>query len=230
MTQAPANRPWHGPVDQDEDARSLARMVAHEVKNAVAGIGGALTILVARAPANSPERRVLVESLRRLRSLDCIAEDLCSYTQPSAPELAPVQLRETLDSVMSGLRHDGHRERVFLLTGEGALVQGDERQLATVFRNLLRNASEASPGNAPVQACVIREAGRVRVEVADQGNGIPPEVRDTLFRPYVTTKTSGAGLGLAVARRIVEAHGGHLDCERTEDGRTVFRVTLPSGD
>ncbi len=109
-------------------------------------------------------------------------------------------------------------------------VAADRVQIQQVLFNLLRNAMEAMDQFAQREIVITtaaREAGMVEISVADTGPGLAPEVRANLFRPFVTTKTSGMGVGLSICRSIVEAHGGRLWAEDNPGGGTVFRFTLP---
>lgn len=108
----------------------------------------------------------------------------------------------------------------------------DPVQIQQVMLNLVRNAVEAMEGEErrglAIQTRAIRDQEMVEVIVADTGPGIPPELADRLFQPFVTTKKSGMGLGLSICRDIVEAHHGRLMMEPRSSGGTVFRVTLPA--
>jgi len=104
----------------------------------------------------------------------------------------------------------------------------DESQLRQALLNLIRNAREAMPKGGEVVVRVLRSGpSRVDVIVDDTGTGIPEEARASIFDPFFTTKQRGTGLGLAVTREIVEAHGGTIACEAREPRGTRFRITLP---
>jgi two-component system sensor histidine kinase HydH len=102
----------------------------------------------------------------------------------------------------------------------------DERRMDQVLHNLVRNAVEASPEGAPIEVRVAREGDALTVSFLDQGEGIPEESLDRIFEPFFTTRTRGTGLGLAVARRIVELHGGKLTARNRSEGGAEFRLTL----
>jgi signal transduction histidine kinase len=97
-----------------------------------------------------------------------------------------------------------------------------------VLLNLVRNAREAMEGGGTLQLSTSAEDGAVHVRVEDTGHGIPEEARPHLFDPLFTTKRHGTGLGLALSRQILEAHGGALGCERTGPSGTVFHLRVPS--
>lgn len=108
----------------------------------------------------------------------------------------------------------------------------DKIQIQQVVLNLLRNGLEAMDGmdNPALTVSATRADDMVEISVADVGPGLSPEVKERLFRPFVTTKQHGMGVGLAICRTIVEAHGGHLYAEENPGGGTIFRFTLPSAD
>ena len=108
--------------------------------------------------------------------------------------------------------------------GPGLHIQGDGGRLRQVFLNLVSNAARAGAHRVRFQAAA--EGARVRVEIADDGPGIPEAIRPRLFEPFATTREDGNGLGLAVSRRIVERHGGSLALLATGPGAT-FRIELP---
>ncbi|MBM4361063.1 MAG: histidine kinase [Deltaproteobacteria bacterium] len=107
-------------------------------------------------------------------------------------------------------------------------VEGDEAQLRQVLVNLLRNAAEALPGGGNIRVLAEHQPPWVHLEVSDDGPGIAPEIRQRIFELLFTTKAAGTGLGLALARRICEAHGGTLSLESSTAGARL-RVSLPAG-
>jgi signal transduction histidine kinase len=113
----------------------------------------------------------------------------------------------------------------------GATVSGNAVQLELVIHNVLRNALQATPPGGRVEACVAADGERVQLTVIDTGQGVPEEMRDAIFEPFVTTRQGrgGTGLGLAVTRDIVRAHGGEITVEPNAPTGTVVRVTIPAG-
>jgi signal transduction histidine kinase len=103
----------------------------------------------------------------------------------------------------------------------------DAARMQQVLSNLLRNAVQASPAGAPVFARVAAEAGALLYEVRDVGTGIPPGQEGLIFEPFHTQRPLGTGLGLAVARRVVELHGGSIQASNHPEGGALFRVRIP---
>jgi two-component system sensor kinase FixL len=161
--------------------------------------------------------------IRRLR--DFVARGETEMRAESAPKLAEeasalalVGVKER--GIKAQLRLDWHSPRVFV----------DKVQVQQVLLNLIRNAIEAMAGTErrELMVSVSPEAGMVVFGVADTGSGLPPEVAVQLFRPFVTTKREGMGVGLSICRTIVEAHGGRIWTEPNPGGGTVFRFTMPA--
>jgi signal transduction histidine kinase len=103
----------------------------------------------------------------------------------------------------------------------------DRQQLKQAMINLLLNAIQATPPGGSVQMTAAAETEALRLTVIDSGSGIAPEIRDRIFDPYFTTKPHGTGLGLPIALRIIQAHGGTLDVSSALDGGTTVDVHLP---
>jgi PAS domain S-box-containing protein len=206
----------------------MAAVVAHEVKNPLAGIRGALQIIGARLPADSRDRSVIGDILARLDSLNNIVQDLLLFARPRAPRADKVSMLTLVSSTLDLLKKDPHFARVELAVhGDDAVVEADAEQLQTVFVNLLLNAAQAGGGAGRIDVTVAPSDGWCDISVRDHGPGIPPEVRDRIFEPFFTTKHRGTGLGLPTAKRVVEMHQGTIAVELPPGGGTEVKVRLP---
>jgi signal transduction histidine kinase len=162
------------------------------------------------------------EIIRRLR--DFVARGETERRAESLPNL----LDEAASLALLGVRDQGVETR-FRYDPAAERVLCDRVQIQQVVLNLIRNAVEAMEGS-PVRRLTVStvvEGDLARVEVADTGSGVNPEIADQLFQPFVTTKRTGMGVGLSISRTIVEAHGGRIWAEPGPDGGTAFRFTLP---
>lgn len=206
----------------------MAAIVAHEVKNPLAGIGGALQIIRDRMPEGSPDRPIVTEILARLDGLDGLVRDLLVFSRPRPPRLAPLELSALLAQTASHLKRDPEMSRLEVdLQGDEAWILGDADLLRGTFFNLLLNAAQAMGRRGAIRMALRTTDGRCEVRIADSGPGIPPEIHAKVFEPFFTTKHRGTGLGLPVVRRVVEAHGGGIELVCPDEGGTVAVVRLP---
>jgi PAS domain S-box-containing protein len=206
----------------------MAAVVAHEVRNPIAGIHGALQILERRLPSTGPEQRVVRETLTRLDALNDIVQDLLLFASPRPPRLEPVPLSSIFDDILVLLKADPRFAQIDIKLDIGpARVEADREQLKQVLLNLMLNGAQAMQGHGTLTV-TARPRGRMQeIDIADDGSGIAPEARDRLFEPFFTTKHRGTGLGLATARRVVEAHGGTIDLVTRPVGGTIAAIRLP---
>ncbi len=206
----------------------MAAVVAHEVKNPLAGIAGAIQVIGNRLPAASPDRPVIAEILARIRALNATVEDLLIFARPRSPKLGPMPLLPLLNGSAALLARDPQGAGIRLvLPAEDVMLAGDPELLKPVVFNLLLNAAQAMGGSGTIRVTTRRSAAQCSVAIADEGPGIAPELRDRVFEPFFTTKHRGTGLGLAIARRVVEAHGGEVRLDCPPGGGTIVTLSLP---
>ena len=219
---------------------AMAQMLAHEVKNPLSGIRGAAQLLEQTAAESDYElTRLICDEADRIVSL----LERMEVFSDNKLERAPVNIHSVLDRVRRVAENGFGNHVRFAINFDPSLppVLGNFDQLVQVFLNLVKNAAEAVPfENAEivlstayqrgVSMSVPGTAGRVNlplvVSVRDNGEGIPEDLHDHLFDPFVTTKTHGNGLGLALVAKIVGDHGGVIGFE-SRPKRTVFNVRLP---
>ena len=220
----------------------LAASVAHEIKNPLAGIAGAVRILAEDMPASDPRKEIMGEVLAQIRRLDGTVRDLLTFARPGGPELGPCALHQVLDRVLLVLADDPSASNVRVVReyqSDLPPVSADGKLLEQVFFNLLLNAVQAMGGHGTITLRTARgEAGarrtdgtpfepHVEIRVMDTGPGIPAHLLREIFTPFFTTKPRGIGLGLAITRRIVEDHGGRISGENLPGQGAMFRICLP---
>jgi two-component system nitrogen regulation sensor histidine kinase GlnL len=227
-----------------QSVMGLGRMLAHEIKNPLAGIRGAAQLLKAGlAPADLPLAELIVEETERIRRL---VDRMEAFALDLKPVRGPVNIHRVLDRVRA-LAASGVADGLVIREAYDPSLPpafAEEDQLIQVFLNLMKNAAEAAHARgdgrgeitiatafrhgaraAPDRGIPV-QAAPLEVKVIDNGPGVPPTLREHLFEPFVTTKDFGTGLGLALVARLVAAHDGMVDFE-SSPGRTVFRVLLP---
>jgi PAS domain S-box-containing protein len=206
----------------------MAAVVAHEVRNPLAAIRGALQVIGRRLDTQSPEHAVIGEVISRVDGLNDIVQDLLLFARPRQPVLAPLPVRELLTSTVSLIKQDPTLADVTIVVGESDdVIAADAQQLRQVLLNLLINGAQAMHGRGGIHI-TARTAGQgCELRIHDQGPGISPEAREHLFEPFFTTKHRGTGLGLATARRILDAHSGKLTLECPPSGGTTAVVWVP---
>jgi PAS domain S-box-containing protein len=206
----------------------MAAIVAHEVRNPLAGIRGAMQVLGARLAAGSAEHRITTEIVARVDTLNNIVTDLLLFARPRQPALARVPITSVVEDTVWLFKQDPTVSAVDVrIEPSDTVVSADASQLKLALLNLLLNGAQAMGGSGQITVSSHTNGRTHEVRIVDRGPGISPAVRDRLFEPFFTTRHRGTGLGLVTARRILDAHGGSVDLECPPGGGTVAIVTLP---
>jgi signal transduction histidine kinase len=218
----------------------LAAGVAHEIRNPLTAIKAALFIQQKKFQPGSEEHTDAKLVQREILRLERIVNDFLHFARPSDPELttvlAELPLREAQLFLAPSLA--GTQIQLVLEPPAPMYVKVDLAQIKQVLINLVQNAADSITrgGTITLRARTDRkplpqgETSVVILEVADTGDGIPPEVQKRLFDPFFTTKETGTGLGLPIAARIVEKHGGALQYQTQLKRGTTFGIVLPQAN
>lgn len=208
----------------------LATGLAHEIRNPLAGIAGVVEIVARDLPPSSPARAVIKEVRHEIAQINRILTDLLQTARPHPPEIRRSDLNVTVEHAVMLARQQALSkpiEIVFVKNPDIPQVEHDSDQIHQVLLNLLLNSIQAIDGPGKIRLELQPREGQVAILVSDTGRGIPPENLSNIFRPFYTTKGNGTGLGLSLARRIVEGHHGHIDVTSTPGTGTQFTVLLP---
>jgi signal transduction histidine kinase len=218
----------------------LAASLAHEIKNPLAGIQGAVDILIQRRNPNDPERKLLEGVRGEVGRIDAIIKSMLDRAQPGIFNFRPASVNAAVHRAVTLANHQakaastrGRRIKIEFVADPSPIVMNiDAAQIEDAAHGLLTNAIEAIDGDGAV---VVRlgefdrdKAGReVVIEVEDNGRGIPEEDLARIFSPFFSTTPNGAGLGLPAVRRIARAHGGRVEAASTPGRGSTFTIRLP---
>jgi hypothetical protein len=208
----------------------MATGLAHEIRNPLAGIAGVIEIIGRDLPASSPARTVVKDVRQEIARINHIVSDLLQTARPHPPKVRKSDLNTTVEhAVMLGRQQALAKSIDITLHKDPSLaeVEHDSDQIHQVLLNLLLNALQAIDANGKITVTVKPLGATAVVEVADNGRGIPADHLPNIFRPFYTTKGDGTGLGLSLARRIVEDHQGRIDVTSAVGQGTTFAVILP---
>jgi len=206
----------------------MAAVIAHEVRNPLAAVRGALQVIGSRLSTETNDAAIIKEVIARLDGLNDLIQDLLVFARPPAPKPIRTDLRALAESVAALLKGDpAFRELDVAIDGDVPPALVDANLMTIVLQNLLINAAQAQ-GQGTIRVALQPLGGAIRVEIADSGPGIPTEIRADLFRAFKTTKARGTGLGMATAKRLIESQGGGIAVECPPHGGTVILLTVPA--
>jgi len=219
---------------------NLAAGLAHEIAAPLNVIGGRAELLLRHEDEASPRRRNLQVIIQQIQRISTIVSNMLDFARRKEPRRRAVPLAGVLDGVLEFLEHELVRREVHVtrdFDDADPPVSADPDQLHQVFTNLVLNAAQAMDATDAPRRLTLRTRGRpgtdgpasgwVAIDVEDSGPGVPAEELPRLFEPFFSTKRRGTGLGLVVAKSIVEEHGGQLDVENLAPTGARFTVRLP---
>jgi PAS domain S-box-containing protein len=206
----------------------MAAVVAHEVRNPLAGIKGAMQILIGRRRPTDAELPVMRDIVSRIDALSDLINDLMVFARPRPLRLGVVTLRALVQEAVTMVRRDPIGEHVAIdVDGPEVSIEADAEMVRATILNVLLNAAQAMNGRGRITATVNQRDGLASLTMRDTGPGIPAELRAQVLEPFFTTKARGGGLGLPIARRTAELHGGSLTIDCPADGGTLVTLELP---
>ncbi len=228
-------------ADRMASVGELASGIAHEIRNPLAGIQGAIQIIAEGFSREDSRRQVTDEIEKQIHKLERLVKDLLNYTKPIPANYVPTDINELAGKVLS-----------FFMTQQGGVnafkiekkffsplpkTMIDPHSMEQAFLNIILNAKKAMPqgGTFTVSTRLLTERGnegdeehRVQIIFGDSGIGIPGENLSKIFNPFFSTRADGTGLGLSITKNIVEQHGGRIEVESKVDVGTKFIITLPA--
>ncbi|MBK9527609.1 MAG: hypothetical protein IPO41_04670 [Acidobacteria bacterium] len=217
----------------------LGSAIAHEIRNPLNYINLTLDHLRSKYSPDEPERRATFEKLTsqlkdEVARINSQISDFLNYSRPANANLRPVDSRQIVEDSLRIVEAQAAENNIKISVVEHENVpqiMGDPEFLRSVFNNLFINSVQSmgtEGGNLSVK--ISPDNGMVMFEIADTGNGIPPENLSKIFEPYFSTKETGTGLGLAIVQKIVDIHQGTIEVESIEGEGTKFTVKLPKSE
>jgi|SRR5579863_1941220 len=202
----------------------LSAGLAHELRNPLGSIKGSADLLARSASHNDPMTKELAEIISaEVDRTNSLVTRFLDFARPLEPRREPTDVTAVIDRAVARSRVEAIRDYDISLPR----LAIDPELMEQVFLNLVTNASQASPPDAPITIRTREVDSQAEVSVIDHGCGIPADKIETIFNPFVTTKQHGVGLGLAIVAKIVDGHGGRMAVESEPGKGSTFRVLLP---
>jgi signal transduction histidine kinase len=213
---------------REEEMQVMLAGIAHEVRNPLGGIelfGG----LLREDLEGDPRQKHVDRILKEIGVLGGVVSDFLDYARKRPMEKARIDVHELAEEIASVSQREAEAKqvRIGIEVERGLGADLDRDSIRRALLNLVKNAVQAAPENGQVTIRARGAGEAVELQVADDGPGIPPEKRDEVFRPFFTTKQKGTGLGLALVKKAVDAHGGSVRIEDHPGGGALVTLTLP---
>jgi len=207
----------------------FSMMIAHEIKNPLGIIKSSFDVM--RKDPTDPANETIVgyidEEIQRMNQL---IQDFLSFAKPAQPSFRVVDSHQVLRDCLERFSRRPEASEIQIsqeIPQESCISYMDPDLCARAIDNILKNALEASYGKGGVNVCGLCREESWRVDISDEGSGIPEEMLDTIFDPFITTRTKGTGLGLAYSAQVIQAHGGRIKAKNREAGGACFTIELP---
>jgi two-component system sensor histidine kinase PilS (NtrC family) len=220
----------------------LSASIAHEIRNPLASISGAVEVLKETATLSGENDKLLHLIIRESDRLNKIVSEFLQFARLQIPSAKCIHLNRVVDDVLCLLKNHPHYHNDITIMNsigrDAVMVQFDEDQLKQLLINLMVNGMEAMPDGGELRIGLIPGLGArgravedryIRLYISDTGVGIDKNIRDRIFEPFVSTKKEGTGLGLSIVQRILEYNHGKIELETDEPRRVTFVVSLPRG-
>jgi len=233
-------------MDRLASLGELASGMAHEIRNPLAGIAGALQIIGKQFPEEDPNQQIFNEVLNQVKRLDEFVKNLLQFARPNTPTFENMQLSDIIDSSIFLVTSQLNKKQIKLEVNHHKnqpFIQGDRGLLQQALLNIILNALDAIPDKGVlkietswqqeinqqnnINACGNPELDLITIRISDNGPGIREENLENIFNPFFTTKSQGTGLGLAITHRIIEQHNGTIFVNSNVGNGTIFTISLP---
>jgi two-component system, NtrC family, sensor histidine kinase HydH len=210
----------------------LSAGIAHEIRNPLATIKGAVEILQSEIPEEHPKREFVQVVREETARVNKIITEFLTFARPPSPSFGPANLNEVVESTLLLLRKEAETADVRIVTNLAELptVSVDRDQIRQVVLNVVLNGIQAMPEGGELCVRTFYEANpdMIAIEIRDTGPGMRPAQLDKIFDPFFTTKPGGTGLGLSISYQLVKHHGGTIAARANSGGGLTFEIHLPT--
>jgi two-component system, NtrC family, sensor histidine kinase HydH len=208
----------------------MAATIAHEIRNPLSSIKGAIEIIESEIPEKNPKREFVNIIELEIDRLNRLVNDFLKFSKPHLPEKVEIDILELIESVVTFISPQALKRGIKITksfeTGLPAIFI-DKEQIKQVFINLILNAIQSMPDGGKIEITGRALKNFIEIEIRDYGIGIEPEKRDQIFDPFFTTKNDGSGLGLSIAYQLVKQHEGDIQLRKTDGQGSLFVICLP---
>lgn len=208
----------------------MAASMAHEIRNPIAGVLGALQVFDSEVGEDDARKEILEEMMRQLVRVNQAVNDLLSYARPTPPAFEEFPINELIQRTVPLVESQINGKSITVLSHlspDEPVLEGDRKQMQQVLWNILLNGIQAIESSGTVSISSGRGESMVRIEICDTGKGIPADQVEKVFKPFYTTKHKGTGLGMTISRRIIEQHHGSIAVTSEAGKGTTVRILLP---
>ncbi len=208
----------------------MAASIAHEIKNPIAGVLGALQVFDSETPHHDERKIILAEMMIQLQRVNNTVNDLLNYARPTPPVFGEVYINELIEKTLSLISQQIKNEHIVIkkeLMAERVSIIADGKQLQQVLWNILLNAIQAMDGKGALSVTSYQKDSSVIILIEDTGKGILPENLESIFKPFFTTKHKGTGLGMTISKRIITQHKGTIIIDSEPGKGTIATIMLP---
>ncbi|PLX23465.1 MAG: hypothetical protein C0600_14775 [Ignavibacteria bacterium] len=218
-------------ADQLASAGEMAASIAHEIKNPVSGVKAALQVFLRKTAKSDSKREIIDEMIVQLDRINNAVNDLLSYARIAPPEFSKIFIVDVLNRTIAMLQPELDARKVELqmdlLLEKEHRIEGDQQQVQQVIWNIMLNAVQSMSDGGTLGVRMDQTNGETTITISDKGRGIPAGMLERIYKPFYTTKSKGSGLGMTIARRIMQQHGGGIHVQSKEKHGTTVRLIFP---
>lgn len=211
-----------------------AAMVGHDIRNPLQTVEGAIYVAkeeIKALPSRTQEINNIEEMLNAIHEettyVNKIVSDLQDYARPLEPQLEEINTQQLISSTMATIQIPQSVELAVTVEQDCCIMTVDPTMMKRILANLITNALQAMPNGGKLTIAAFKKQDEIHLSVQDTGQGIPYENRAKIFQPLFSTKAKGQGFGLAVVKRLVEAHNGTIVFDSEVGKGTTFAMTIP---